>query len=64
MTKIERPNTWIKSGKLPRPCLSPEHEPPMHIYLRPGDVLVHKCPACGQVRRIMAPQISYLAAGN
>lgn len=31
-------------------CQHPEHDPPMHLYLRPG-VYEHTCPGCG--RRIV-----------
>lgn len=31
----------------PSPCYSPQHNPPMHLFIPPGQTHVHKCPACG-----------------
>lgn len=29
------------------PCLHPEHNPPMHLYIPQGQRYRHICPACG-----------------
>ena len=34
-------NKWIKT------CFSPSHNPPMHLYIPPGQQYVHICPTCG-----------------
>src|SRR5208283_2984838 len=30
-----------------RPCCHPEHRPPMHLYIPPGQQYRHVCPGCG-----------------
>jgi len=30
-----------------QPCLDPSHNPPMHLYIPPGQKFVHICPNCG-----------------
>jgi hypothetical protein len=30
------------------PCCHPQHEPPHHIVIRPGQRLRHRCPGCGK----------------
>jgi len=35
-----------KITELPRPCASPDHKPPMHMYFENG-VYEHTCSACG-----------------
>ena len=35
------------SGPEPAPCMSPEHNLPLHIVLEPG-TYEYTCPACGQ----------------
>ncbi len=53
----ERPVQPIKDKQNPiRPCMSPSHNPPMQICIRPGETFVHKCPACGQKTEIIGPQ--------
>ena len=32
-----------------QPCNSPEHKPPMHIYIPAGKQLRHTCPKCGKI---------------
>lgn len=39
--------TLVKIKDQEKPCLHPEHEPPMHIVLEPG-TYQHTCPGCGQ----------------
>ena len=36
------------------PCMSPEHNPPMHIVLEPG-TYEYVCPACGQKTTFVVP---------
>ncbi len=31
-----------------RPCLNPEHNPPMHLYIPAFEKHIHKCPGCGK----------------
>ena len=33
--------------KYPKPCLNPEHKPPMYLHIEPGRIYIHVCPACG-----------------
>lgn len=49
--------TLKKIKDAPRPCLSPGHEPPMHIVLEPG-TYQHKCDACGKVKEFTVPLIT------
>ena len=45
-----------KIGELEKPCLSPEHNPPMHIVLAPG-VYEYECPSCGKIMKFTVPLI-------
>lgn len=47
----------IDSSK-PKICKNPEHNPPMHIYLGPGDY-EYKCPECGHMQIIHIPEIDF-----
>ena len=38
-------------------CMSPEHNPPMHIVLEAGEY-VYTCPVCGKETRINVPLIT------
>lgn len=40
------------------PCMSREHQPPMHISLKPG-TYVWECPACGLRQVVRVPGIIY-----
>ena len=33
-------------------CNHPSHNPPTHIYIPPGKIFIHVCPACGEEFRI------------
>ncbi len=39
-----------------KPCLHPEHNPPMHMVMEDGHI--HRCPACGNEVVIRKPQIN------
>jgi predicted RNA-binding Zn-ribbon protein involved in translation (DUF1610 family) len=39
-------------------CQNPEHNPPMHICLRPGEY-EHTCPECGNVQIFIVPDVTY-----
>ena len=39
-----------------QPCLSPQHKPPMHIYLTAG-TYEYTCPSCGKVVVFTVPLI-------
>lgn len=41
------PGGLRKIADAPRPCLSPEHNPPSMIVLEPG-VYEYTCPSCGK----------------
>lgn len=42
--KYEKPyKKWVPNLK---PCMNPSHNPPGHLYLRPGQRYVHICPGC------------------
>jgi len=45
-----------KVGEVPVPCMHPEHEPPKHIVLSPGQY-EHTCPACGKVSRFTVQRV-------
>jgi len=49
LRKIEG-KKWIK-----KQCMSPEHNPPMHIVLQPG-TYEYVCPACGNKIKFTVPQ--------
>ena len=33
---------------IPVPCRCPEHNPPMLLYIPPGETRTHICPSCGK----------------
>lgn len=39
----------MQDDELYEPCMSRDHEPPMHIYIPPGKKFVHVCSGCGRV---------------
>jgi len=41
------------------PCTSVEHNPPMGLYIPPGETYVHTCPACGEIKNISPPNITF-----
>lgn len=41
---------WVDT----KPCLNKEHNPPMHIVLRPGTYR-HTCPGCGRKQTFTVP---------
>ena len=48
---------FIKHTPPPKPCLSPEHNPPGMIVLPPGEHL-YRCPSCGTETTIYVPQVT------
>ena len=44
MNDVEKDYTkgWDKG-----PCMSHSHQPPMHLYIPPGESFTHVCPSCG-----------------
>lgn len=48
---------FIKKEPLKKICTSPEHNPPMHIYLEPG-IYTWKCPVCGEEITFTVPSIN------
>lgn len=40
-------------------CRDPEHKPPTHLYIPPGQGYRHVCPSCGNVIDLIPPQISF-----
>lgn len=47
----------ISDIKFKKRCLSPEHNPPTHMYLEPGEY-EYTCPSCGHVTTFIVPEIS------
>ena len=39
------------------PCLSQDHEPPMHIVLQPGEY-EHECSSCHKKKKFSVPMIA------
>lgn len=37
------------------PCVSPSHNPPMHLFIPPGCSHTHVCPYCGQRTVLKSP---------
>ena len=33
-------------------CTDPNHNPPMHLYVAPGETYLHTCPSCGELMAI------------
>jgi hypothetical protein len=38
-------------------CNHPEHAPPSHIHVPEDKVYIHECPQCGNVTRMISPNI-------
>jgi len=38
-----------------KPCICPEHYPPIRVTLEPGQHL-WRCPSCGEVTKIFVPE--------
>jgi hypothetical protein len=36
-----------KESEYQKPCLSPSHNPPTHLYIPAGEVYRHYCKSCG-----------------
>lgn len=51
--KLKDEDDEVKTG---RACLHPEHDPPMHIVLKPGRYR-YTCPACGDDRVVVVPNV-------
>lgn len=52
------PDNWSWTGTTeapPKPCLSPDHNPPTHIVLEPG-THEHTCPLCGKPQIVIVPK--------
>jgi hypothetical protein len=47
----------VKSYPTNEMCMYPEHNPPMHIVLEPGEY-EHECPACRKKQKIVVPLIT------
>jgi hypothetical protein len=43
-----------------RPCAHPQHEPPRHICIPPGQRLRHRCPGCGRVTFVYSGPTVYM----
>ncbi len=43
----------------PAPCTSVEHNAPTHLYVPPGEVYVHECPAGGKRTTIASSNITF-----
>lgn len=41
-------------------CKHPEHNPPMLLYVPPGQQFRHVCPGCGWEYVIRSPRIDYI----
>lgn len=53
----EQPIRW-NEDKL-KPCLTPGHEFPSHLYIPPGQTYKHVCPGCHQETVVTAPNITW-----
>lgn len=42
-----------------RTCTHPEHNPPMHLYIPPGQGYRHVCPGCGYWVDLYGSQVWY-----
>jgi len=47
------------SQKWDSPCTDFRHNPPMGLYVAPGEVYVHECPNCGATRTIVGDNITF-----
>lgn len=44
-----------------RPCVSPEHTPPMHLVIPAGMQYRHICPSCGAETVLRPMQVTFHA---
>lgn len=51
--KQEKDNPWVRKT----PCQHPEHNPPSHMVLSPGEY-TWKCPSCGEEQSFHVPLIT------
>lgn len=47
--------TIIEEDDVKMGCTHPDHNPPMHIALRPGQKMTHTCDGCGAVSVLRNP---------
>jgi len=45
--------------KYDSPCSDYRHNPPMGLFIAPGETYVHICPACGVARSITGSNITF-----
>ena len=50
-------STVIKDKVTSKLCKHPEHNPPTHICIPYGKVMVHTCPSCQMVMEIGSPDV-------
>lgn len=44
-----------------RPCMNRNHNPPGHLYIRPGETHIHICPGCGKETVMSGGPATYLS---
>lgn len=49
----------IDVNKIGKDCIHPGHQPPTHLYIPPGEVFEHVCPACGDKRPMQGSPIRH-----
>lgn len=42
-----------------KPCPSEGHNPPLYLYVPPGQNYTHSCPDCGKVQQIRGEGVTY-----
>lgn len=40
-------------------CTHPGHQPPMYLYIPPGEIYEHKCPGCGDKQPMRGSSIRH-----
>lgn len=57
--RADKEQSGWEEDNSPKPCLNPGHNPTTHLYIPPGRIYRHVCPACGYTVRLTSPQIIY-----
>lgn len=57
--KLEKKGGLVKKiADIEKPCMSPQHNPPSHMYLEAG-VYEYICPSCGETTQFTVPLRTY-----
>ncbi len=50
-------NAKFTGWKYVKVCTSPQHNPPTHLYIPPGNIAIHTCPGCGKETKMQGSTV-------